>query len=581
MFSVRLVARPDPRMVEVPLEIEAELPRDFEGSAQLASSGLPRRVRMRAPKDSLKLSTAYRTDQLAGDIVRTAMRGTINDIMRVQDAVMKFIRAVRERRQDGATLVVSSNGRGKIDVAEHVPAPRATPPPAAVAPAPEPPPRPAPPPPDRLAVLERRVADVEAALSRVAPSRDLADRIAVLEAGFPTAPISRTPSHPLDEDPDRSPAPPRRATAIEAYAEGLRMELRARATAAAAKARAAMERGDRAAALAADAGILGAPQEGIAQELRDAAAHAAARQSGLTRLAEEIEFYAGSDLSMASQLLTKLEETIAADPAPALESVAQAVAGAAKAAEGDARASWLQRAAALCAWQLLDPKPGQPLEPEWHEALDTGGTEIIAVVCAGLKRSDGTAITRARVLVDPKPKETPPPAPEQVAAAAPAATDVPTATTDLSPATADVLPATAPAPVATLEAVQPPAANALAAAALASEPPPPALPVEPVASALPVGTASATPLALLPAANGSVLPLLDLSGETEIRPEEAAAAAAAAARATKVVTDGATIRDEALAAVGSEPVHYEIDDSDVEEIHSLVDPVAAASKESN
>ena len=564
MFSVRLVARPDPRMVEVPLEIEAELPRDFEGSAQLASSGLPRRVRMRAPKDSLKLSTAYRTDQLAGDIVRTAMRGTVNDIMRVQDAVMKFIRAVRERRQDGATLVVSSNGRGKIDIAEHVPAPRVASPPAAVAPAPEPPPRPAPPPPDRLAVVERRVADLEAALSRVAPSRDLADRIAALEQSFPTAPISRKPSHPLDEDPDRSPAPPRRATAIEAYAEGLRMELRARATGAAAKARAAMERGDRAAALAADAGILGAPQEGIAQELRDAAAHAAARQSGLTRLAEEIEFYAGSDLSMASQLLTKLEATtIAADPAPALESVSQAVAGAAKAAEGDARASWLQRAAALCAWQLVDPKPGQPLEPEWHEALDTGGTEIIAVVCPGLKRSDGTAITRARVLVDPKPKETPPPAPEHAAAAAPAAT--------------------APAPVATLEAMQPPAVNGLVAAALPSEPPPPALPVEPVASALPAGTASVTPLALLPAANGSVLSLLDLSlsGETEIRPEEAAAAAAAAARATKVVADDATVRDEALAAVGSEQVHYEIDDSDVEEIHTLVDPVPAASKESN
>jgi hypothetical protein len=561
VFSVKLVARPDPRMVEVPLEIEAELPRDFEGSAQLASSGLPRRVRMRAPKDSLKLSTAYRTDQLAGDIVRTAMRGSANDIMRVQDAVMKFIRAVRERRQDGATLVVSSNGRGKIDVVEHVPAPRVTPPPAAVAPAPEPPPRAAPPPPDRLATLERRVADLEAALSRVAPSRDLADRIAALEQSFPTAPISRTPSHPLDEDPDRSPAPPRRATAIEAYAEGLRLELRARATGAAAKARAAMERGDRAAALAADAGILGAPQEGIAQELRDAAAHAAARQSGLTRLAEEIEFYAGSDLSMASQLLTKLEETIAADPAPALESVARAVAAAAKAAEGDARASWLKRAAALCAWQLVDPNPGQPLEREWHEALDTGGTEIISVVCPGLKRSDGTALTRARVLVDPKPKETPAPAPEQVAAAAPAAT--------------------APAPVAVLEAVQPPAANGLAAATLPSEPPPPALPVEPVASALPPVTGPATPLALLAAANGSVLSLLDVSGETDIRPEEAAAAAAAAARATKVVTDDTTIRDEALATLGSEPVHYEIDDADVEEIHSLLGPVPAASKESN
>jgi hypothetical protein len=104
--------------------------------------------------------------------------------------------------------------------------------------------------------------------------------------------------------------------------------------------------------------------------------------------------------------------------------------------------------------------------------------------------------------------------------------------------------------------------------------------VEPVASALPAGTGSATPLALLPAANGSVLSLLDLS-ETEIRPEEAAAAAAAAARATKVVADDTTIRDEALAAVGSEQVAYEIDDSDVEEIHPLIDPGPAASKHSN
>src|SRR6267378_5202539 len=105
-------------MVEVPLEIEAELPRDFEGAALLASSGLPRRVRIKATKDSLKLSTAYRADQLVGDIVRTALRGAANDIIRVQDAVMKFIRAVRERRQDGATLLISSNGRGKIEVVE-------------------------------------------------------------------------------------------------------------------------------------------------------------------------------------------------------------------------------------------------------------------------------------------------------------------------------------------------------------------------------------------------------------------------------------------------------------------------------
>src|SRR5207248_465992 len=157
----------------------------------------------------------------------------------------------------------------------------------------------------------------------------------------------------------------------------------------------------------------------------------------------------------------------------------------------------------------------------------TGGTEIIAVVCPGLKRSDGTAITRARVLVDPKPKETPPPAPEHAAAAARAAT--------------------APAPVATLEAMQPPAVNGLVAAALPSEPPPPALPVEPVASALPAGTASVTPLALLPAANGPVLSLLDLSlsGAPEVRPEEAAAAAAAAGRATRVCADDASRRSSA------------------------------------
>ena len=86
-------------MVEVPLEIEAELPREFEGSALLASSGLPRRVRIKSAKDALKLSTAYRADQLVGDIVRSSLRGTASDVHRVQEAVMKFVRAVRERRQ--------------------------------------------------------------------------------------------------------------------------------------------------------------------------------------------------------------------------------------------------------------------------------------------------------------------------------------------------------------------------------------------------------------------------------------------------------------------------------------------------
>jgi hypothetical protein len=121
VFSVKLVARPDARMVEVPLEIEAELPREFEGAALLAASGLPRKVKIKAQKDALKLSTAYRTDQLVADIVKSALRGTALDVQRVQEAVRKFIRTVRERRQDGAMLIVSSNGRGKIDVSEQLP----------------------------------------------------------------------------------------------------------------------------------------------------------------------------------------------------------------------------------------------------------------------------------------------------------------------------------------------------------------------------------------------------------------------------------------------------------------------------
>src|SRR5438067_4641570 len=109
-------------MVEVPLEIEAELPREFDGAALLAASGLPRKVKIKAAKDALKLSTAYRADQLIADIVRSALRGTAQDVQRMQDAVTRFVRIVRERRQDGATLTVTSNGRGKFEVQEQIPA---------------------------------------------------------------------------------------------------------------------------------------------------------------------------------------------------------------------------------------------------------------------------------------------------------------------------------------------------------------------------------------------------------------------------------------------------------------------------
>ena len=554
MFSVKLVARPDARMVEVPLEIEAALPRDFEGAALLASSGLPRRVRIKATKDSLKLSTAYRADQLLGDIVRTALRGAANDIIRVQDAVMKFIRAVRERRQDGATLLISSNGRGKIDVVEAGATARfaAAPP----APAPEVPPSPAPP--DRLAALERRVADLEAAIRRTAQTADLADRVAQLEQRVPTAPIARA-ARPIadwaDQGRDRSPTPARRATVIEAYADGLRMDLRARAAAAAAKARVEMERGDKAAALAADGELLGAPQDGTAQRLRDAAAQAAARQSGLTRLAEEIEFYDSGDLPVASQLLAKLEDSPSGDPAPVLEAIAQAVARSANPGDGDGRASWVRRAATLCAWQIVEPQPGESLDSAF-EVLDSGGTSVAALVCPGLKRADGASIVRPRVLGVAKPPEAPVPAASPV-----------TPEADLAPKPAIVTSSDAVAsPTATIDALVPPAEPA--AGLPVSEPPAPVLPP----------MERTTPFALLPAPNTPVLSLLDLSAETPIGPEEAAAAAAAAARVPRVVPDDAQIRDEALAAIGTEQAHYELDDSDVEEIHQLLYPLPTGSK---
>src|SRR5260370_36749117 len=167
-------------MVEVPRESEAGLPGELEGAALLASSGLPRKVKIKATRDSLKLSTAYRADQLVGDIVKSALRGTAHDVQRVQEAVTRFIRTVRERRQDGAMLTVSSNGRGKIDVAESAPGLRGS------APA-------LPPvettrlavPPDPVAALERRLSELGSGLARVVAAGEPADRGAHLGEGLP------------------------------------------------------------------------------------------------------------------------------------------------------------------------------------------------------------------------------------------------------------------------------------------------------------------------------------------------------------------------------------------------------------
>src|SRR6266404_5013237 len=362
-------------MVEVPLEIEAELPREFDGAALLASSGLPRRVRLRAAKDALKLSTAYRADRLVGDIVRGALRGTAADVQRVQDAVMKFVRAVRERRQDGATLVVSGNGRGKIEVVE-VPGSRPPVPNAPLQPyeTTRPPTTQERAAPDRVGLLERRVTELEAALARVGGG-DLVERLA------------------------------RRVTALDSYVDALRGDLRSRASAAAARVKTEAERCDRAAALAADAEHLGVPPDGTTQQLREAAAQVAERQTALERLAEEIEFYPAAELAMAGPLLARLEEAATRDPAPLLEPKAETIVRAAKGEDGGSRTAWLQRAASLCGWQLVAPALGDPVQPGWHHAVDSGGDTVVALICPGLKRADGTPIVEARVKVEPGASE--------------------------------------------------------------------------------------------------------------------------------------------------------------------------------
>src|SRR4051812_20772461 len=218
-------------MVEVPLELDAELPREFEGSALLASTGLPRKVRLKAQRDQLKLSTAYRADQLLADIVRVAMQATPRDLERVQAAARAFVRAVRERRQDGASLRIESNERGRIDIVESMPqaSPRARsqPPPA-------PPPEPASNAEERALpgselaearrqqqATEERILDLEAKVARLAPLADLVarfeERIARAEnriAELESRPLAPTPPHV-----EAQRGVLRRSTAVDAYAD--------------------------------------------------------------------------------------------------------------------------------------------------------------------------------------------------------------------------------------------------------------------------------------------------------------------------------------------------------------------------
>ncbi|MFL5407007.1 MAG: hypothetical protein ACJ79O_14290 [Myxococcales bacterium] len=404
MPNVRLVARPDPHMVEVPLELDAELPREFEGSALLASTGLPRKVRLKAQRDQLKLSTAYRADQLLADIVRVAMQATPRDLERVQAAARAFLRAVRERRQDGASLRIESGERGRIEIIESMPqgsarAPRSLPPPppgegAGIRPAAQP---------ERASPgFEQRFAEMEAKLARLLP---LADTIGRLEERISRAEsrIAELESRPVG--PSTSPIEGqrgllRRATAVDAYADGLRKELHASISTELEKAVVATSRLDHAAGLALEAErTLGEAAVQHSDALRAASAEATAREEGLRRLQEEVDLYSGGDIPLAERLVSRFREgQKPLEAAGPLEALAKALAVAPGPEEDLSK--WLRRAAPLCGWTFIEPSANDPVDAELHEAREPGepGEIVQRVLVPGVKRSDGSLLLRARIV---------------------------------------------------------------------------------------------------------------------------------------------------------------------------------------
>jgi hypothetical protein len=381
-------------MVEVPLELDVELSREFEGSALLASTGLPRKIRLKAHKDQLKLSTAYRADQLLADIVRVSMQATPRDLERVQAAARAFVRAVREKRQDGASLRIESGERGRIEIIESMPQgpgrPRSHPPP---------------PPAEGTSVrtaepgIEQRFAEMEARLARLLP---LADAIGRLEERISRAEnrIAELEARPVGPSTSPLEGPRgllRRTTAVDAYADGLRKELHASISTELEKAATATSRLDRAAGLAIDAEkTLGEAAIPHSDELRGASAEATAREEGLRRLQEEVDLYSGGDVPLAERLVSRFRDgQKPLDPSGLLETLAKALASAP--APDEDLSKWLARAAPLCGWTLIDPGANEPVDGELHEAREAG--EIVQrVLVPGVKRSDGSLLMRARIL---------------------------------------------------------------------------------------------------------------------------------------------------------------------------------------
>jgi hypothetical protein len=337
-------------------------------------------------------------------------------VQRVQEAATRFIRTVRERRKEGAALTITANGEGQIDVSEASPGPRTGPvttAPVAARPTAGP-----------TAGIDRRIAEIEVAISRLSGAADIAQRIQELERRLAqvatqlahlTA-ISELAGPGMNERPGAAAVQregtPRRATAVEAFAEGLRAELKTRATGAIDRGRKDLERVDKAAALAADAELLGAPRDGVSTTLRERSAQAAARISGLERLLDELDWYAPADLPMAHQLLARLERTdVVPDLPSTLEPVAQAVT---HVPDSEDRTGWLNRAATLCGW---DPTSLEAPSPDWPQ--DTGSEQIALDADLDTMRVAQEAVTRPVPLPAPTAASVDPTLYEQIAAAEP------------------------------------------------------------------------------------------------------------------------------------------------------------------
>jgi hypothetical protein len=426
VFSIKLTAKPDARMVEVPLDIEVELPREFDGAAVLVSSGMPRKVKLRAPKDTIKLSTAYRIDQLVADLVRQILRGQPADVQRAQDAAAAYLKLSRERRKEGAIFLVESDGRGRIEVHE----PPAQPAPSAsrtnaggLA---------APGAPgltqlnERISALERSLVALEARLANQGagpgdpPSEKLVravgeqlerridQRMSEVEEHLAALNRGETPRQPLTRTSASLPTPGasrqgmRRATAVEAYAEGLRAELKSRCRALLGAAQDRSATLERSFQLALEAERAGLPRLEETATLQKLAGESSARASAISRISDEADLYPAADLPLASTLLERIAHSETPDPLPLLRAVVEA-----SWRGRTLTLEWADKAAQLGGWAVLAPGPGQSVDFGTQELDGNGGhgDSIEQLLVPGFRDGTGALWLPARVRASPQAAE--------------------------------------------------------------------------------------------------------------------------------------------------------------------------------